>query len=463
MSANKFSYLELSNSIKLPELSDVLAEIIKKNANYKKKKPMAMKLSKEEETNNLKIVIEEAQIKQENPDEIMCPHQAKMGTGEACVPCQTVHYEQCKKKYHDLKKQKGLSDIYTLHAAFEFFSPLITQYKLSECDEVLSEVYDACIKRGKCSKYYIKITQSMAFLRFKQGKYQDSIKYFKEMEDVMGDSERISENLGMAYCSVNDYVNAELAYGKAINISIEKKLDESHRTTLYMALSNIFRHNNEFKKALCVLTGSLRLVYKKYKADHSLAAKSMGSIASILEEMKEHKLAKGYYRETTRIFIITCGFNTQLTSNAFYNWGNLLNKLKERKNATKVFLKSLKSYSQIDPYSIELGKITMMLMQLNNICEDEINKKKILGYCEIIEKRTLTNKLDDLAIFHRSLGQLCIAIKDFGRSIAHYNKSIGYFQDYQKVMSDKALTNKVNEMIMEMVGLVKMIGTIPKK
>lgn len=333
-----------------------------------------------------------------------CPHLEELQIGEDCTDCQFLQYEAYKSRFLALVKEKGYDHTYTLKAAFDYYSSLITQYRLSECDELLDEIYEACVSRGSWSAYYIMAIQARAFLRFKQGRYQESIDYFKLQLETLGPNESIYENMALTYTRLNDTGEASICYARAILLIQQKPLEQQKFSTLLMGLSNVL---NSVDDSLAVLEASMDLLKAQYDKPHSLMAKTLTAMSDLHMKRQDFAAAEACCREAVTIFIDTCGYETPLTSNAMTKHGEILLLLNDNSEALQVFINALEIWARVDDQSFDSNMVLKGLMALRNKSESadlaDPQQEKIK---QILVP--LADKINNSAFLSQDLNMLCL-------------------------------------------------------
>lgn len=351
-----------------------------------------------------------------------CPHLEEKGIGEDCVECQFQQYETYKSRFLTLAAEKGNEHVHTLKAAFDYYSSLITQYRLTECDELLDKIYSTCVSRGNWSSFYILAIQARAFLRFKQGRYEESLDYFHKQIDLQGPNQIIYENMALAYSRLNQPNEASTAYARAILLIRQQSQDNQKLATLLLGLSTVLENPED---ALAVLEESLKMLQIRYDKPHSLMAKTLGAMGDL--HMKQQNLIKAEkcYSEAVRIFIDTCGLETPLTSNAMHKHARSLTLLNEKQKAIDTFIESLNIWAKVDNDSFEPNAIVEALLTLTKIYEDDpslgkMSNELILALESIQRKIENSSLADDLntACLLKFITEMYIRAGDIPRAIA---------------------------------------------
>ena len=330
-----------------------------------------------------------------------CPHLEELQIGEDCTACQLLQYETYKARFRSLVEEKGYDTTHSLKAAFDYYSSLITQYRLSKCDELLDEIYDACVARGSWSSYYIMAIQARAFLRFKQGRYPESIDYFNMQLDTLGPNESIYENMALTYGRLHNNEEASICYARAMLLIQQKPTDKQRYSTLLMGLSSVLTNPED---ALTVLEASMDLLKAQYDKPHSLMAKTLTAMADLHLRRQDVNAAEACYREAVTIFIDTCGYETPLTSNAMTKHAETLLMLNQQADALQTFTNSLEIWARVDDQSFESNMVLKALMAL----KDKPESEEIDNPAVIQALSAITNKIVHSDFLSQDINVLCL-------------------------------------------------------
>jgi len=412
-----------------------------------------------------------------------CPHMAKLKLDVACVPCQTERYQQAKQHYAKLKTKYGLNDEHTLTAAFEFDYHLITTYRLTECDELLTEIYNACksmyddatasashepctnaktadqilinhmLKQAlqRRQRFYTQVLQSFAFLRFKQARFEESNEYFERMQKLVGDHERLLENMGHTYTSIGQVDKAKDCFQRALKVidakvavAADKKANEEefHIGGILLGLGMCERSLGKNKEALATLEKSYDWYKSKHQnGDNSILAKVGGHLADTLMDVGRLDEAEKHYREAVRIFTATCGEVNPLTSHAIRQLGRFLIHTNCRDEAKKMLLDELERFVKVDAQSLRMRPVIESLHFLVEEYKQSREQKKrqtkslkqflnrLLHCCKIAKESftkvglcypiaQLGKMLDDRSISDEKRRQLLLSLEF--ESIVHF-------------------------------------------
>jgi len=290
---------------------------------------------------------------------VACPHQEAKGISEDCVECQEIQYETYKSRFQELVKQKGIEYTHTLIAAFDFYNSLITQYKLTECEELLDLIYPSCISRPEYSSYHAMAIQARAFLYFKQEKYTESLKYFNQHVDLVGPNEKLYENIALVNMRLGQNQQASVCYAKAILLILQKPKEEQNFATLFMSLAVILYNSDD---ALFILNESMNMLKNKYGDSHSLMAKNLTVMGDKYISLDNPIKACECYSDAVNIFIETCGYETPLTANAMNKQARTLILLENIDKALKFYIDALCVWSKVDDNSFDASMVLEALL-----------------------------------------------------------------------------------------------------
>lgn len=347
------------------------------------------------------LLIEQLEINNYPFQMLQCTHLEEKNIGEDCVECQYSQYETYKSRFNSFADEKGYTHTHTLKAAFDlYYSSLITQYRLTEADELIDKVYDACLSRGPASVYYISAIQARAFLRFKQGKYQESLDYFKQLLEVQGPSEVIYENMALVYVQLDQPQEAINAYGRAILLIRQKPIEQQKMSTLLISMANVI---DEPMDAMFLLKEGLKLLRERYDKPHSLMAKTLEAMGDLNLKINNIEEAAVCFEEATQIFIDTCGLETPLTSKAMHKYASCLYQLNQKEKALETFINSLTVWTKVDNQSFKSNLIVQALTTLNAETLSPVLWEKTKLTLDSLEKKLLDpyfkNDLDTLCLF----------------------------------------------------------------
>jgi len=318
---------------------------------------------------------------------------------------------------------------------FDLFDQMIMAYKLTECDDLLTEALPHCLKRGREDVFYIKGIQALAFLRFKQSRFIECSQLFEEILVLLGPSAALLENMGHAYNAVGDFNKAEMCFSKAKEL-IERGGDEAIRTSnlggVLLGLGLVKRHRGFAAEALPVLLQALNFYKERHQEDHSLVAKAATAVARAYEDLGELDKAEEHLREVVRIFRVTCGDESPLTANALSKLGNLLWERQKWQQAEEVLLEALQRSAEVDKFSVHLPTIARDVVFLNRLFSEQrrqrdmgptVIKHCLLAFDKIRERGEELPDDGDTAVLHKTLGELMFLSRDFTNAAKHLKEA----------------------------------------
>ena len=394
---------------------------------------------------------------------IHCEHQAQKNIGEDCVECQQKQYDTYRERFFLFIKEKGYEHTHTLKSAFDYYSTLITQYRLKECNELLDMIYPHCIARGEWSTYYIMAIQARAFLRFKQKKYQEAIDYFNMQIEALGPNELIYENMALAYARLHQPKEASTCYAHAILLIQQKPIENQQFATLFISLSLVL---DNIEDAFTVLNAGMELLKIKYHHQpHSLMAKTLTAMGDLHSKREDIHAAEKCYAEAVQIFIDTCGYDTPLTSSAMTKHAGSLVLLNNKEKAADIYLTSLDIWVKLDD---EIFDIQMILESLlffiknKDYCKD-IPSEKLFSTLELLQ-----NKIVNSPLFSHDLNALCLLKFVYELFILHGNISLAIsccklFENSLKKLNEEHLKKLFpyrDQLLQETQSLLKIMESI---
>ncbi|CAJ1394709.1 unnamed protein product [Effrenium voratum] len=241
----------------------------------------------------------------------------------------------------------------------------IQLYRLNKCMEVLEEVVPICRSRG--GDLHVKGVQALAFTLWKKSQFKDAILLFHEIEDLIGCSAALCENMGHTYSSMGNYDEASNYFNKALLcLDEEEKIGKKtgDRAGILLGLGLIEDRLGRFEKALAAVRESQALFRQRANGKpSSLVAKAGMSIAKILlklalqepdskkrEEMEEEAVERE--QENVALFEVTCGDDSPLTASALRGLGEALKRRGKIGEAIESFARSYNLEAQKDAFDL---------------------------------------------------------------------------------------------------------------
>lgn len=366
-----------------------------------------------------------------------------------------------KSQYEQFRSEFGQEHRATLLAGLEYFNQLIQLYKLSECDTLLDQIYSGCSKAG--GDLYIKCIQAFAFLRYKQFRIEEAIKYFEEMEGLVGPSAALLENMGHAYNNAGMEAKAETCFRKALGILKDQQLQtekegrdssaiSEQRGGSLLGLGVLYLHKSRTDQALEVLLEGLEAYRSAHKNDHSIVAKASMYVGDAYRQGGNLLKAEEMYKETVRIFRVTCGSESPLTCTALNKHGQALLALstqqaqlknaaqaqKYREEAIVVLEEAfMRTCLELDIHSIRLSTVSELLIILYNTRSASAKNQYAARYTEWCD--TVLDKLNtkyngqlpkdgNSAVFFKTYAELCILAGKMSDAIPLFAKAISVLE-----------------------------------
>lgn len=288
---------------------------------------------------------------------------------EELVELQLVEEARLEALFEEQRRQRGLDDEVTLETFFKLFDMWIQLYRLNKCAEVLEDVVPICRQRG--GQLHVKGVQALAFTLWKQSKFRESAKLFHEIEDLIGSSAALCENMGHTYSSLGDYDEASKYFRRSLQcIDIDEKAGRktSDKAGVLLGLGLIEDRLGNYAKALVAVREAQRLFRLRANGKpSSLIAKAGMSIAKILlklakdekdDVLKTQMELEAIERETENValFEITCGDDSPLTASALRGLGEALLRRNALAEAQSSFARAYKLEASKDAFDL----LTMM-------------------------------------------------------------------------------------------------------
>ncbi|CAE8722717.1 unnamed protein product, partial [Polarella glacialis] len=222
---------------------------------------------------------------------------------------------------------------------------------------------------------HVKGVQALAFTLWKQSQFRDSVKLFHEIEDLIGSSAALCENMGHTYSSMGQYEEASKYFRRALLcLDEEEKLGKKtgDRGGILLGLGLIEDRLGRFEQALEAVREAQR-VFRVRAAGKpaSLVAKAGMSIAKILlklaakeedavkrQAMEEEAIERE--EENVALFEVTCGDDSPLTASALRGLGEAYMSRSRSADAITVFARSYLLEAQKDAFDL------LAIMEVHN-------------------------------------------------------------------------------------------------
>lgn len=359
--------------------------------------------------------------------------------------------------YDNFKKSNGLNHKLTLDVAFKLMDLYIIQYKLDKIDTILLDIENICSSEEHKNFYWPKYIQMKAFCRWKQSKFKEALKLFKEMEQIIGPSSKLLENMGHTYNSLSDYKNAEKCFKQAIvYIEIEKKKNPDMNTNmggLYLGLGLIKKRQGNIKEGLNELHKGLDW-YTEHTGPnpHSLVAKASMSVGQTYNELKEYDKAIEHIKNAIDIFQKTCGDESPLTGNAQYNLGKIYFNLKKDDLSWKYLMTSF--FNQVNHDSLNIfnlfdncNMIFNLLKSKNKETDYKFLIKSLQKLDLALESQTNTGLVPidgNVGVLYKIMCEILILLQYYKLADSFISKTVIYLKKEKSLDCSKLIQESMN-------------------
>ncbi|CAE7478145.1 unnamed protein product [Symbiodinium pilosum] len=300
-------------------------------------------------------------------DELAAQDAGDSGDGpiEELAELQVKEEARLEKLFAEQREERGLDDETTLHTFFKLFDMWIQLYRLNKCMEVLPEVVPICRSRG--GDFHVKGVQALAFTLWKKSQFNDAVKLFHEIEDLIGCSAALCENMGHTYSSMGNFDKASEYFKRALQcLDKEEELGKKtgDRAGILLGLGLIEDRLGRFEQALASVRESQALFRQRANGKpSSLVAKAGMSIAKILlklalqepdddkrQEMEDEAIIRE--EENVALFEVTCGEDSPLTASALRGLGEAQKRRGRVPEAIASFARSYQIEAQKDAFDL---------------------------------------------------------------------------------------------------------------
>lgn len=277
----------------------------------------------------------------------------------------------------------GPAHALSIQVFFHLFDVLIGLYRLNKCDAYLDMFRESCCDSTRTSSNRLKWFQSLAFTRWKQGKFQDAINAFKEIENLMqGDpSGALYENMAHTYSSMGQYENAKEYFQRSITAS-----GEGCGGTL-LGLGLLYERTGDVDQGITLATRALQWYEARFSAkgnESSLEAKCCLSLSKMYIIKSDTVIAGKLADRALDIFRRTCGNDSPLVSGALRVKAEILAVNGENETASDVLLESLEIEAHKDAIDLlviveNIQHLTMAIRQITSSSRDH-------SACRIVDR-----------------------------------------------------------------------------
>jgi len=289
-------------------------------------------------------------------------------------------------RYKKLIAEKGLEHEDTLRTFFALFDNCIQLYRLNKLSDYLEEVVPACRKRT--DNYKLKALQALAFVRWKQSRFRESLVLFHEMEECLGKGAALCENIAHTYNSLGDFEKAEDYFRQALKfIEGEHGANRGNRGGVLLGLGIVRDRLGKHKEALPVCIKA----YEFYKdrangAPASLQAKAGISCAKLHMKLNNYLAAEALIKEAVEMYEVTCGETSPLTASAYFELGKCFWAQRKRNDAQNALKRAYELEAMKDAWElVPLLEIHNLLMDTHLKETDRIERSKFDQYYKTVD------------------------------------------------------------------------------
>jgi len=356
-------------------------------------------------------------------------------------------------RLNHLRETLGLEHSDTLDCFFELFDVWIGLYRLNKCSTLLKEVLPICRKKG--DPYELKAVQATAFTLWKQSRFSEALELFHEMENIVGLSPALCENIGHTYNSMGDYAKADEYFTKAKE-QIQLGGGNGNLGGVLLGLGLVKERLQREEEALPILQEALEIYQNQFRhREASLVAKAHMSVGGCLVKLKSPE-AEHHFREAIRIFKITCGNDSPLTSNAMQKLAAFLVSANRHKEAHPYVLESLKIEGTKDAFNLttccELLQISRTINSSANTSIGTSNHMKTINsyyrpyvnLIKVVNARIEKEKTEErdratVAVWYKWGGEHCAVAKSNNIAIHMLERAVVLFEDVKEVDCSKLM------------------------
>lgn len=333
-------------------------------------------------------------------------------------------------RYKKLVAEKGIDNEDTLNTFFALFDNCIQLYRLNKLSDYLEDVVPVCRKRG--DKFKMKGIQALSFVRWKQSRFREALPLFHEMEEHLGKSAALCENIAHTYNSLGDFEKAEDYFRQALRfIEQEHGQNKGNRGGVLLGLGIVRDRLGKHKEALPVCLKA----YEFYKerangAPASLQAKAAISCAKLHAKLGDLPKAESFIREAVQMYEITCGETSPLTASAYHELGKCLWSQRKRADAQKALLRAYELEGMKDAWDlVTILEVHNLLMDTHLKETTAIQREKFADYFDVVNKVTDRVKKEltqdgNAAVYYKAAAELKAWGGEYGEAKALFNVAI---------------------------------------
>jgi len=358
--------------------------------------------------------------------------------------------EKCQAKFDHLRKTLGIEHEHTLTAAFDLMDQWIGNYRMSKIDQLLTDkeggLMAICKKKGK--DFYMRAVQMLAFCRWKQFRFRDSLKLFYEFQDLAGRSAILLENIGHTHNSLGEVDKAEECFQEALDRIA--KGDRGNKGGLLMGLGVAKKSRGDLKGSVEILYEALDYYLAEYKGiEHSIVAKCHTSVGRSLEGLGEWRKAEHHYYEAVHIFWLTCGYSP-LTANAVKKLGDAKVQLGFWDDAQQLYRQSFELHASFD--TLDMNAILELVSAIQRLHFDERATKELSrpGFNQYVDTIVKVNQRLEKeeaevdvtgSVYYKLAGEIAMSGGAMGTGVSMLKIALKFFEAHRSDANANATVN----------------------
>ncbi|KAF4676230.1 hypothetical protein FOL46_006239 [Perkinsus olseni] len=371
------------------------------------------------------------------------------------VETQYENEERLEELYFTLKSEKGLESTITLASFFKLFDVWIGLYRLRKCQKELDEVLPVCRRLG--DPFKLKAVQAAAFTKWKQGHLTEALALFKEIEEIVGKSPALCENIGHTYKSVSRWLmatrdpgisslgalhEAERYFKESLSLIEQQVIDgrgtesDSNLGGVYLGLGIVLERRGRVKEALQSCKKAHKFYLDKFEAvgGSSLVAKAGMSVAKCYMKLNNLAKAQKYAEEAVEIFERTCGEDSPLVASACHTLGKIMWRKGKREGARENLERAYSLEAAKDAVDIRvLMEVHNELVETHTEGIEKVNRLAFRKYIPIVEvatKNIQENVVQDgnAAVYYKLAAELYLWGGMYGECVKMVKMAIPLFK-----------------------------------
>ena len=171
-------------------------------------------------------------------------------------------------------------------------------------------------------EFELRFTQALAFTRWKQGRFLESIVLFRKIESMLPTpSAALFENMAHTYSTLGEYSLAQEYFKKCI------ELDAENKGGVLLGLGLLADRTGDTQAGLVYCSNALDWYTERFSAKgnvSSLEGKAALSVSKMCLKLTEYAKALQYAEQSCHVFRSTCGMESPLLANALKLKGEIL-------------------------------------------------------------------------------------------------------------------------------------------